>query len=198
MVANLAAIHGSLDALAERLSRDLDGAFTEVITQYEGAVFTTALRLCGRTEEAEDLSSETFLRAYSALRGYSQDRIGDLQLRPWLITICLNQWRNQLRSAARRPQPASPGAPAERERAAGDESPEDQVQRLEDEDNLVAALQRLPLRQRVAVVLRHIAGLPYVEVAEILACPEGTAKSHVSRGLDRLRILLANDHEVLP
>ena len=44
--------------------------------------------------------------------------------------------------------------------------------------------------QRAAVVLRHIAGLSYAEVAAALGCPEGTAKSHVSRGLNRLRTLL--------
>ena len=52
-------------------------------------------------------------------------------------------------------------------------------------------LGRLPEAQRTAVVLRHVEGVPTSEIAEILGCPEGTAKSHVSRGLRRLRALLA-------
>jgi hypothetical protein len=47
----------------------------------------------------------------------------------------------------------------------------------------------LPTPQRVAVVLRHVAGLPIAEIAAVRGCPEGTAKSHVSRGLRRLRSL---------
>jgi RNA polymerase sigma-70 factor (ECF subfamily) len=85
------------------------------------------------------------------------------------------------------------------------ESPEARVQRVAEGDRLAAALSALPTRQRVAVVLRHIVGLSYAETASVLACPEGTAKSHVSRGLDRLRILLddcppdnQNDEKVLP
>ena len=45
----------------------------------------------------------------------------------------------------------------------------------------------LPPAQRTAVVLRHVVGLPYAEMAVVMGCPEGTAKSHVARGLQRLR-----------
>jgi RNA polymerase sigma-70 factor (ECF subfamily) len=181
---------GRPDSLAARLSQDLDGVFAEVVTTFEGPVFTTALRLTGRADEAEDLAAETFLRAYAGLRRYPPVRIADLQLRPWLVTICLNQWRNQVRTARRRPLlEAAPGSSSPEPSSAG-ESPEDRVERLDQAGSLAAALQQLPTKQRIAVVLRHIVGLPYAEVAEALACPEGTAKSHVSRGLDQLRVLL--------
>jgi RNA polymerase sigma factor (sigma-70 family) len=180
--------------LAGRLARDLDDVFAEVVTAYEPAVYTTALRLCDAVPDAEDLTAETFLRAYAGLRGYSPSRIADLQLRPWLLTICLNQWRNQLRTAARRPRVvADASVPPAAEPLSQAESPEARVQRVAEGDRLAAALGSLPTKQRVAVVLRHIVGLSYSETAEVLACPEGTAKSHVSRGLDRLRTLLDND-----
>ena len=75
--------------LAERLCLDLDAAFAEVVRDHERAVFTTALRVSGRAADAQDLAAETFLHAYSALRGYGPDRIRALKMRPWLITICL-------------------------------------------------------------------------------------------------------------
>lgn len=202
-------------SLGRRLGRDLDGTFAEVVTEFEAVVFTTALRVCGRTDDAEDLTAETFLRAYAGLRRYSEERIAELQFRPWLITICLNQWRNQLRAATRRPALSSSlssslSSGMDREvagAAAGSpeasESPEALVERHEEGDRLIDALQLLAAKQRIAVVLRHIVGLSYPEMAEVLACPEGTAKSHVSRGLDQLRVLLSNDlhthnQEVLP
>ncbi len=193
-------------SLASRLAQDLDDVFAEVVTTYEPAVYTAALRLCDRVSDAEDLTAETFLRAYAGLRGYSRSRIAELQLRPWLLTICLNQWRNHLRTSARRPRVVAATSLACAEPLSEAESPEARVQRVADGDRLAAALRALPTKQRVAVVLRHVVGLTYAETADVLACPEGTAKSHVSRGLDRLRTLLdddclrndQNDDEVLP
>jgi RNA polymerase sigma factor (sigma-70 family) len=194
VAAALAVTLRPIESLTARLGRDLDGVFAEVVSGFEEAVYTTALRISGVPGDAEDLAAETFLRAYSALRGYSPPRIEQLQLRPWLITICLNLWRNQVRTAARRPVSAFP---AEEALSPG-ESPEDRVQRHDESDQLAAVLQQLPTAQRVAVVLRHVVGLSYAEVAEVLGCPEGTAKSHVRRGLDRLRTLLLVHQEVLP
>jgi RNA polymerase sigma-70 factor (ECF subfamily) len=48
----------------------------------------------------------------------------------------------------------------------------------------------LPESQRVAVVLRHVSGLSLAEIAEVLDCPQGTVKSHISRGLTCLRALV--------
>ena len=64
------------------------------------------------------------------------------------------------------------------------------IQRREVTEHLAALLARLPETQRAAVVLRHVTDLPLTEVAEVLGCPVGTAKSHVSRGLARLRTLI--------
>jgi RNA polymerase sigma-70 factor (ECF subfamily) len=170
------------------LGEDLNGAFDGLVSSYERVVYTTALRLTGRPGDAEDLAAETFLRAYQALRGYPRQRIEQLQPRPWLITILLNVWRNQLRTASRRPTAVPLEAAGQPEATV--EGPEDRAQRRQGEADLAALLTTLPSQQRVAVVLRHVAGLSYAELATVLACPEGTAKSHVSRGLNRLRTLL--------
>lgn len=176
--------------LAERLCLDLDAAFAEVVRDHERAVFTTALRVSGRAADAQDLAAETFLRAYSALRGYGPGRIRGLRMRPWLITICLNHWRNQLRRASRRPRPEPLSETlADAESTPLQEGPEEGAARSDDRQRLASLLQELAPNQRVAVVLRHVVGLSYAEVAEVLRCPQGTAKSHVSRGVDRLRTL---------
>ncbi|MDQ1394119.1 MAG: hypothetical protein QOF30_3096 [Acidimicrobiaceae bacterium] len=183
------------ESLTWRLSRDLDAEFADVVSSFEAAVYTTALRMSGRADDAEDLAAETFLRAYAALRQYDPARIVELQLRPWLITICLNAWRNQVRTAARRP--ARDTRTFVPEPAATGESPEEAAERNDEADQLAGWLQRLADKQRTAIVLRHVVGLPYAEVALVLRCPEGTAKSHVSRGLTQLRALMSHDPEVL-
>ncbi|WP_158886709.1 RNA polymerase sigma factor [Amycolatopsis anabasis] len=176
-------------ALLTGLADDLDRGFAGLVGEYERVVYSVALRVSGRHAEAEDLAAEAFLRAYRALRRYDRARILALRPRSWLLTILLNTWRNAIRDATRRPSqlpldeladPVQPG-PGVEELAERDES-------LRELGDLLA---RLPEPQRIAVVLRHVEGLPIAEVAAVLRCPEGTAKSHVSRGLRRLRALYA-------
>jgi RNA polymerase sigma-70 factor (ECF subfamily) len=170
------------------LLTDLDSGFADVVRAYERVVYSIALRLSSRAVDAEDLAAEAFLHAYRALRGYDAERISALRLRPWLLTIVRNAARNAARDAARRPGPPPVVEPPEQHTS--EPSVEERFEQDDLQRQLGAVLARLPEMQRAAVVLRHVAGLPTTEVAEILGCPDGTAKSHIWRGLQRLRALL--------
>jgi RNA polymerase sigma factor (sigma-70 family) len=181
-------------AVTGQLADDLDAGFVALFDGYRHVVFSTALRLCGRWADAEDLTAEAFLRAYRALAGYDAERIAELRPRSWLLTILANLWRNSNRSAARHPPPApldhAPDRPDPRE------GTEQVAERHETSRELAAALSELPEDQRLAVVLRHVADLPIAEIAAVIGSPEGTVKSHISRGLGRLRLLYKEErHE---
>lgn len=180
------------ERLLHALVADLDSGFADLVRAHERVVYSVALRLSNRPADAEDLAAEAFLRAYRALRDYDAERIASLRLRPWLLTVLRNVARNAARDAARRPDPPPVFEPAE-QLACGpsvEQSVEEQVEQDDIGRRLGAVLAQLPEAQRVAVVLRHVVGLPTSEVAEVLGCPDGTAKSHISRGLHRLRVLL--------
>jgi RNA polymerase sigma-70 factor (ECF subfamily) len=179
---------GTGEKLQQALLADLDSGFADVVHAYEPVLYAVALRLSRRPADAEDLSAEAFLHAYRALRGYDAERISTLALRPWLLTILRNITRNAARDAARRPDPPPAFEPAEQLTTAP--SVEQQVEQRDVARELGAVLAALPEIQRTAVVLRHVIGLPTSEVAEVLGCPDGTAKSHIWRGLRRLRALL--------
>lgn len=147
---------------------------------HRDTLYGVARRLAGPAD-AEDLTAEAFLRAYRAMTGYDADRLEALDHRPWLLTILLNEWRNRLRAASRRPATAPLSTHDDRGRADGE---------VVDRHDLGLALAQLPMTQRAAVVLRHVADLPTAEVAAVLRCPEATARSHVARGLRRLRSIL--------
>jgi RNA polymerase sigma-70 factor (ECF subfamily) len=175
------------DPVVRALGDDLDTGFAELFAAYQGLVFTAALRLCGRWPDAEDLTAEAFLRAYRALCGYEAERIAALRPRAWLVKILMNVWRNSRRTDARKPPPAPlDDAP---DPVDPKESVEATAVRHETGGELAELLGRLPAEQRAAVVLRHVVDLPIAEIAAVLDLPQGTVKSHISRGLRRLRAL---------
>jgi RNA polymerase sigma factor (sigma-70 family) len=182
--------HSVQKTLTSRLADDLDAAFPELVSSEIDVIYTTLVR-AGERVDAEDIVQETFLRAYSALGGYSAPRIRALRLRSWLLTIALNLWRNELRRRARHPVAPGHGLEEEAERADG---PEVEVLRREADDDVAVALRSLPEIYRAPVVLRHVIGLPVVEIAEVLDRPTGTVKAQVSRGLAILRASVGDNH----
>ena len=167
--------------LCAQLAGDVDAAFPQVVDVLSGPVYSGLRRLAG-PEAAEDLTQETFIRAYRALQGYDGERIRSLRLRGWIWTIALNLGRNHARDRARRP------VPVELEDRHGVEDAEPPDSAAWDR-----RLSTLTAPQRRAVVLRHVVGLDYAEIAEATGRPEGTVKSDVHRGLERLRRLMEEE-----
>ncbi len=176
-------------ALTEALARDVDGAFEDLVLAHQDRLYTIALRVLGDPGDAEEAAQDAFVRAYRALGGYPPERIRALALRSWLAAIVVNACRNRRRRIADRHPPRSltpllaggfdPDDPAP--------SPETISARRGAAAQWANRLAALPRAQRTAVVLRHVDGLAYHEVAAALGVPDGTAKSHVHRGLARLR-----------
>ena len=172
------------DRLEHRLAHDLEAAFPDFVRAHQDGVFSAALAMLRHRQDAEDVTQETFVRAYRALGGYEPARIRELRPRPWLATIALNLVRNRARTASRRP--ATVGPPTW-DRPDFDPGPEDVAAVAAEAEEWRTRLAELSSVQRRAVVLRHVWGLPGRDVAEALGVPENTAKSHVSRGLAALR-----------
>ena len=177
--------------LPARLARDLDGSFEELVVVHQRLVYGLALRVVADAADAEEVAQDTFVRAYHALAGYDVQRVAAMRLRPWLAQIALNLARNRLR---RRPPPTRPledgdGRPLAVAAPAAAE-PAEQAERGQERAFWAELLACLPRTQREAVVLRHVEGLPYAEVAEVLGRPVGTVKTHVHRGVRQLRATL--------
>jgi RNA polymerase sigma-70 factor, ECF subfamily len=181
------------DDLPAALAADLAGGFERLVLAYGDRLYAFALRLTASPQDAEEVAQDAFLRAYRALTGYPPDRIGALALRPWLYQITLNIVRNRRRARGpalvpfERPGEAPPVEPA------GDpgDGPEARLLRAERRAELARHLAALPLRYRAAILLRHVEGLSYAEVAAALDQPVGTAKANVHRGVRLLRAALA-------
>ena len=183
------------DRLALSLADDLDGAFESLVEHHQDRLYTIALRMLGDRGDAEEAAQDAFVRAYRALATYDPERIRELRLRGWLTTIVLNLCRSvAARRATRGPRPMSidgdPTRPIAEPETAPASAPTEVAERHAERDRWAARLLALPVAYRTAVVLRHVDGLSYPEVATALGRPEGTVKAQVHRGIALLRTML--------
>jgi RNA polymerase sigma-70 factor, ECF subfamily len=183
-VAVTSSAHDHDRELAERHRLGDREAFAEVYREHEETVYNLALRLAGDPFEAGDLTQEVFLRVFRHLGKFR----GGSALRTWIYRVALNHCRSRL---GRRPPPArsldDPDDPAARQLADPGRGPEGTALAHDAARRVEAALGRLPLVFREAVVLRDLEGLSYEEIAGVLDTRVGTVRSRIARGRDRLR-----------
>ncbi len=157
--------------------------------KYQNMVFSTALRLLAHPPEAEDVSQETFLRAYQ--------HFAELQDSPtaggWLKTVATNLSLNHLSRYRSRWSfftdlfsSQSDSEPEEPE-FASPENLEEDLQRADRHRLVEQALAKLPAAQRVPLVLYHLQGLSYEEIATKLKVSLGKVKTDIFRGREALR-----------
>jgi RNA polymerase sigma-70 factor (ECF subfamily) len=167
--------------------------FEALIDEYHDELYRYLYRLSASyrsvdpEREAEDLTQETFMRAY---RAYGRLR-PDSNPRAWLYKIATNRAHSALARGSRRPEAeAKAGAvpPAPQARAL-----EQGVIRRQRLDDLQAAIASLPFKQRSALTLRHLQGLPYDDVGAAIGCSVESARANVYQAMQRLRRLLPEE-----
>ena len=161
-------------------------AWIALTQRHQDAVFRFAYLLLGDADDADDVAQETFIRAFYALDRFDAER----PLRPWLLQIAKNLAYNRRRSFQRylavvgrwlQVAPSS-AAPAEEHTAQQEESA-----------LLWQAICRLNASDQEVIYLRYFLDLSVAETAMALNRAEGTVKSRLSRALDRLRVIIAQE-----
>lgn len=173
------------DALVARLRDGDRAAIEDAYLAHHAQVRSFARRLVGDMTTAEDLVHDTFIALPRAIRRYR----GDAPLRSFLIGIAVNNARRHIRAAARRRR-ASDALASEPRVVTVDASEALERKRLA--DSLSAALDELPIEQRVAFVLCEAEGRTSVEVAQILGIPEGTVRTRLFHAKRKLRDALGD------
>jgi RNA polymerase sigma-70 factor (ECF subfamily) len=185
------------ELVSKTRSNDAD-AFRELVGRYQGHVYGLAYSLVGNWVDAQDITQETFIRAYLDL-----DKLRDPgRFAPWLRRVAFGTAMNWLRAFR-------PGLYAHMDgRADLDEleipdfrpGPAELVERRELADAVLRAVQSLPPKYRMPLAMFHLDGLSYQKVAEFLDIPLGTAKSLIHRAREKLKVVLATyaPEEVAP
>lgn len=168
--------------LVARAQRGDAAAYEELVRMHQAIAFRTAYLVVGSAEDAEEVAADAFLKAYRALGRFRRRK----PFRPWLLTIVANEARNRRRGTSRRQalalRVADQGRP-------GDAAPSPEAAAIgaERRSRLLEAVDRLPDDQRLVVECRFFLELDEAETASVLGMRRGTAKSRLSRALDRLR-----------
>lgn len=173
------------DDLVARLREGERAAIEDAYLAHHAQVRGFARRLVGDATTAEDLVHDTFVALPRAIRRYR----GDAPLRSFLIGIAVNNARRHIRAAARRRRATE--ALADEPRVVSIDASE-ALDRKRLADSLSAALDELPIEQRVAFVLCEAEGRTSVEVAQILGIPEGTVRTRLFHAKRKLRDALGD------
>lgn len=175
--------------LAAWLATDLDRAFKQLVLRYQDILYTFALRLSRRAQDAEDIVQEALLGAYITLTRYPPERVHALKLRPWLYKVTLNAFRSSLRGPKFFITPLDLFEEDQLLTIEDDEEKRpdrlfEDAERLKDLEDLVATL---PEQYRIVITCFYFEDLTYLEIADLLDQPLGTIKSRLHRGIQLLR-----------
>jgi len=174
-----------------------ESAYRELIRRYERPLFSLLYRMVRDRELAEDLAQETFVKALNAIESYRPE----FKFSSWIFKIANNAAIDHLRrreldtlSLEGSPHAETPEAVEATALQIGDrqESPLDTVEARELGGQIEQAIGQLRPEYRSCILLRHVEGRAYEEIAEILNLPLGTVKTYIHRARNELRQALAH------
>ena len=172
-------------------------SFALLLHRYRTPLVNFLYRMVRNREQAEDLAQEVFIRVYRARADY----VPSAKFTTWLFRIATNLALNSVRDTRHQRMEVSLDAPVTVDSEEGDERPLDVAEKNPNiEEHLVQEAQRdmirhaidkLPEKQRAAVLLHKYQDLDYGEISKILSCSESALKSLLFRAYETLRVELA-------
>ncbi len=194
---------GNDESLAADAARGSEQAYERLVERYKDRIFNLFVQLCGSRTEAEDLSQETFLKAFRALKNFRKDS----KFYTWLFRIAVNTGISRGRQISRLRERegvslhSSPGGSGQQEQdssramaqtAAAPEKfdPESVAGRKSIQERVRHGLQELSQEYRAVVVLRDMEGLDYESIAQSLSISKAAVKSRLHRARSQLAKIL--------
>ncbi len=184
---------GDEAALIERCLAGDDSAFDQLVQHYQDMVFNLSYRLLGSYDESADMTQEVFLQIYRKLGSFRRDA----SLRTWIYRIVINRAKNRQRWWKRRfremtamsldDAEANPTCNLIAHEDGLAMAPDKVLERKEESQLLMCAIERLPFSHRTILLLKEIEGLSYEDIAATLDLPLGTVKSRLARARESLR-----------
>jgi len=170
-----------LQHIQEVLSGNQD-SYKYLIDEYKDSVYNLVFKFCGNFSDAEDITSEAFVRAYKNIKSYNIER----SFKNWLFSIAVNAAKDLLRKKK--------NIIASIDSSVFLEESEVQVQYSDESDNpetllfnkdqaqdVLSAINALPEKYRIVIILRYMENLSYEEISNIILKPTGSVKNYIHR-----------------
>ncbi len=167
-------------------------AYRELLGRYQRPVFSLIYRMLRDREQSEDLAQETFVRVFNHIDRYDPK----YKFSSWIFKIATNLTIDHIRKkevatvsidGSRYAVTADEIEASTITVASGDENPEELLEAKELGEEIEGAISKLRPEYKAAILLRHVEGREYQEIAEILSLPLGTVKTYIHRGRNELR-----------
>jgi len=181
-------------ALMQRVKTGDADAFEQLVVIHQGAVIGTVAKMLGDTTEAHDIAQQVFIRIWKSAARYEPKA----KFTTWLFTITRNLVFNESRRRSRRPHVSADEREEEFHLQMPDEGARGPAEDLEQKELMQAiddAIQALPEKQRLAVILRRYENLPYGDIAKVLKTSVSSVKSLLFRARTQLKISLSKHLE---
>lgn len=185
--------------LVERAQRGDKRAFDLLVVKYQRKLARLLSQFIHDAAEVEDVTQETFIKAYRSLSSFR----GDSAFYTWLYRIGINAAKNFLVAQKRRASTTTNGFDIEVAENFEEGSqlrelntPENELMSKQIAQTVHQALQALPEELRSAITLREIEGLSYEEIASIMSCPTGTVRSRIFRAREAIADKLQSVMEI--
>jgi RNA polymerase sigma-70 factor (ECF subfamily) len=179
------------EALIRRCQKGDRLAIEALIRRYQNYVYRLCFLVMRSEQDAEDMTQETFIRAFRALPRY-EIREG-ISFEAWLYRIAVNACRSRMRRKWYQVLPWPDPAP--QLVGESEEQPDRLLLQVEQRDEMLAAIDSLGEKHRLVVILRYYAGLSNEEIAQTLNIPSGTVRSRLHVARHRLKEMLEQKEE---
>ncbi len=179
------------DADKTVIQRALEGdqkAFAEILSRYRIAIYNLIYKMVHNREETEDLVQEAFIKAFSSLATFNEEYAFSTWLYKIAINNCIDHFRKRkLKTMSMDTPIESKDGTINREFSDSSNLPDDTLLSKEKAHLIENAIQSLPEKYRISIVLRHNEDRSYEEISEILKIPLGTVKARIFRAREMLK-----------
>jgi RNA polymerase sigma-70 factor (ECF subfamily) len=172
--------------LVERARKGDNEAFEDLVRMYQVSLYRYLCRLSGNVEDAMELTQSSFVKAYLSIKRFR----GDSSFKTYLYKIASNNWRNSLRDRGRRQNIDIDDVPI-----ASSDNPHDDLVRGQEQQKFWLLVDKLPARQKEALILRVREGHTFEEVARVMGCSIGSAKASYHHAVGKLKSAIEGEEK---
>ena len=178
------------------IDRSLEGdteAFNELVVAFQSRIFSTVYHMVGNYEDANDITQDTFIKAFKALRSFKKNS----GFFTWIYRIGVNQTINFLNSRKKRKflsfdnEDYNPESDSDIISLISEKTPRKDVDLIELKEKLNEAIQKLSHKHKIVVIMHDIQGMSHEEISEILKCSNGTVRSRLFYARQQLQTFMS-------